>query len=238
METVLHYPPVDEHRSHVCSQRTRSVETAHQPSVSTQSAIRDEVAERRNVRFEKYVTPYLRMIYRLCIRYTNQSEDIPDNYTEVLANMYRYTETYDSQRPIHTWLHIVTKRCVYDLDRRRQKQQSLWNRDNEVDSFTDDWDTDDGEHSSFRVMDLSNYQDYYNDDILFALEQLKPSYKRAFLLQQAGYKLKEIAEIEYKNGALESRNIETVKSRLFLARQQLQQLLTRDGKRRTAQKTD
>ena len=40
-------------------------------------------------------------------------------------------------------------------------------------------------------------------------------------------------EIEYQNGALESRNIDTIKSRLFLARQQLQQLLTRDGKRRT-----
>ena len=51
-------------------------------------------------------------------------------------------------------------------------------------------------------------------------------------------RLKEIAEIEYRNGALESRNIETVKSRLFLARQQLQQLLTRDGKRRTTDETD
>ena len=87
-------------------------------------------------------------------------------------------------------------------------------------------------------MNLSNYREFYNDDILDALDQLKPSYKRALLLQQAGYKLKEIAEIEYKNGALESRNIETVKSRLFLARQQLKQLLTRDGNRRTTEETD
>jgi DNA-directed RNA polymerase specialized sigma24 family protein len=52
------------------------------------------------------------------------------------------------------------------------------------------------------------------------------------LYQQAGYKLREIADLEYQNGALESRNIETIKSRLFLARQQLQTLLTRDGNRR------
>ena len=52
------------------------------------------------------------------------------------------------------------------------------------------------------------------------------------LLQQAGYKLHEIVEISYQNGNLASKSIDTVKSRLFLARMQLQALLTRDGKRR------
>lgn len=178
------------------------------------------------------------MIYKLCIKYTANPEDIRDNYTEVLTNMYKYIETYDSGWSIQTWLHIVTKRCVFDLDQKRQKYQNMWNRDNEADTFTNDMDADDMEHTSYRAMNLSNYKEFYNDDILDALEQLKPSYKRALLLQQAGYKLKEIAEIEYKNGALESRNIETVKSRLFLARQQLQQLLTRDGNRRTTEETD
>jgi len=152
--------------------------------------------------------------------------------------MYKYIETYDSNRSIQTWLHIVTKRCVVDLDQKRQKQQSMWNRDNDADTYSADCDMDDTEHTSYRAMSLDNYREFYNDDILDALDQLKPSYKRALLLQQAGYKLKEIAEIEYKNGALESRNIETVKSRLFLARQQLQQLLTRDGNRRTTEETD
>ena len=199
------------------------------------SVISDEIAERRHLLFDEYVTPYLRMIYKLCIKYTCNSDDVPDNYTEVLTNLYKYIETYDTSRSIHTWLHIVTKRCVFDLDQRRQKQKNMWNRDNAVDTYANICDTD---NSSYRVMDLSNYQELYSDDILDALEQLKPSYKRALLLQQAGYKLKEIAEIEYKNGALDSRNIETVKSRLFLARQQLQQLLTRDGKRRTIDEED
>lgn len=178
------------------------------------------------------------MIYKLCIRYTCNPEDIQDNYTDVLTNMYKYIETYDSERSIHTWLHIVTKRCVFDLDQKRQKDQSMWNRDNEIDTYSDQLDKEDEEHVSFRAMNLSNYKEFYNDDILNALEQLKPSYKRTLLLQQAGYKLKEIAEIEYKNGALDSRNIETVKSRLFLARRQLKKLLTRDGNRRTTEETD
>ena len=81
-------------------------------------------------------------------------------------------------------------------------------------------------------MGIDNYRELYNDDILYALDRLKPSYKRAFLLQQAGYKLKEIVDIEYANGTLKAKNIDTIKSRLFLARQTLKEVLTRDGERR------
>lgn len=178
------------------------------------------------------------MIYKLCMRYTFNPNDTQDNYVEVLTNMYKYIESYDSERSIHTWLHIVTKRCVFDMDQRRKRQQDMLNDDNDVDSFSVSNNfTEIGEVSA-GAMSIDNYRELYSDDVLYALDQLKPQYKRALLLQQAGYKLKEIAEIEYRNGALDSRNIETVKSRLFLARQQLQQLLTRDGKRRTTEETD
>ena len=211
------------------------METAYCGAASIKQTITDEVAQKRQVLFDKFVTPYLRMIYKLCIGYTCHPENIRDNYTEVLANMYKYIESYDPNRSIHTWLHIVTKRCVFDLDKKRNKQNNMWNWDDEIDTFSCNGDSG---STSYKSMNLDNYREFYNDDILAALDQLKPSYKRALLLQQAGYKLKEIAEIENKKGALESRNIETVKSRLFLARQQLQQLLTRDGNRRTAEEAD
>ena len=105
--------------------------------------------------------------------------------------------------------------------------------DNDVETFSSSESIVDFDEVSSNVMGIDNYQKLYSDDdFLAALKQLKPQYGMRLLYQQAGYKLKEIAEIEYRNGALESRNIETVKSRLFLARQQLQQLLTRDGKKK------
>lgn len=52
------------------------------------------------------------MIYKLCMRYTFNPSDIEDNYIEVLTNMYKYIETYNPERSVQTWLHIVTKRCV------------------------------------------------------------------------------------------------------------------------------
>lgn len=172
------------------------------------------------------------------MRYSFKSQDVEGNYWEVLTNMYKYIESYDPSRSIHTWLHIVTKRCVFDLEQKKKRKQDIWNDDNDIENFSSGRGLMDEDEPSSNIMGIDNYRELYNDDILAALDTLKPQYKRALLYQQAGYKLKEIAELEYRNGALESRNIETVKSRLFLARQQLQQLLTRDGKRRTAEEDD
>lgn len=214
------------------------METAHGAGDNGR-AVSDETAARRKALFDQYVMPYHRMIYKLCMRYTFDASDTTENYWDVLTNMYKYIETYDPNRPVRTWLHIVTKRCVFELDRRRQRHYERRNRDKDIETYESEEDYAEVEATeSCDTVDISNYRELYDDDIVYALEQLKPSYRRALLLQQAGYKLKEIAEIEYRNGALDSRNIETVKSRLFLARQQLQQLLTRDGKRRTTEEAN
>lgn len=205
---------------------------------SAKQAISDETVTRKQALFNKYVMPYNRMIYKLVRQYTFKPANVEDNYWEVLTNMYKYIESYDTSRSIHTWLHIVTKRCVFDLDQRREKQNEKWNYEYEVESFSTESGLLNQEHQSADAMGIENYRELYNDDILEALDQLKPQYRRALLLQQAGYKLKEIAEIEYRNGALDSKNIETVKSRLLLARRLLQQLLTRDGKRRIPEEED
>ena len=157
---------------------------------------------------------------------------IDDNYVEALVNYYNYIDTYDPCRPLATWLHIVCKRFVHNLEMRRSKETKS----------TDDVEIDNSPELSYNPQDISenvlgvdNWRELYDDDILWALETLKPIYREAFILQQAGYKLNEIVEISYQNGNLRSRNIDTIKSRLFLARLQLQALLTRDGKRRVDQ---
>lgn len=73
---------------------------------------------------------------------------------------------------------------------------------------------------------MENYRSFYSDKILNALDQLNPIYKEAFLLSIMGYSLKEIVEITHTNKNLKNPNIETVKSRIHIARKQLQTLLT------------
>lgn len=188
-----------------------------------------EVAARRNALFKRYVTPFYNMIYKLCIKYSFSSYNVEENYTEVLVNLFRGIETYDPRRPIRTWLHICTKRHVFALERRRQAKNIPACDSGDIETFGDGiYDEDD---ISGNVMGIDNYRDLYNDDILAVLDELKPIHRDAFILQEAGYSLQEIVEIEYRKGTLKSKNINTVKSRLFLARQYLKKHLTRDGDR-------
>lgn len=188
-----------------------------------------EVASLRNALFEQYVAPYYNMIYKLCMNYTYDPANVQENYNEVLINFFRRIETYDPNRSIHTWLHIVTKRHIAELERRRKRHDNK-DFDHDIENLSD-YTPAEIEPSS-NAMGIDNYYELYNDDILAVLDSMKPIHKDALLLQEAGYSLKEIAEIEYNKGTLKSRNIETVKSRLFLARQYMKKHLTRDGKRK------
>lgn len=188
-----------------------------------------ESVKRRTELLKRYILPHKNLIYKMCIQFTWNREDVEDNYSEALVNFYRYIESYDPQRPLKTWIYAVTKRLLSDLNSRNQNR--LQPNDNiDVQDIAGVL-PDEGEAGE-NCMGMENYREHYNDDILEALEQLKPAYREALLLQQAGYKLGEIMEIAYRNGSLKNRNIETVKSRLFLAKSQLRKLLTRDGKTR------
>lgn len=186
------------------------------------------VIARRTELYNQYVKPYYNMIYKLCMDYSASQDHVRENYTEVLVNFYRRIETYDPTRSIHTWLHIVTKRQVFELERQRQRHNNK-DYDNDIDWYGDG--VIDESNISGNAMGVDNYRQMYNDEILSVLDEMKPIHRDAIILQEAGYSLKEIAEIEFKKGTLKSKNIDTIKSRLFLARQYLKKNLTRDGER-------
>lgn len=194
-----------------------------------------EVAARRNALFDQYITPYFYMIRYLVKRYSASPKNIKENYTLVLTTLFRGIETYNPQMEIKTWIHICTKRCVIEHERRRAVIENQRDYDHDVSYFlaNDCFGCDDLERPSSNSMDEHNYRQFYSDDVLEALDSLNPIHKDALILQMAGYSLKEIAAIEYKKGRLESQNIDTVKSRLFLARQTLMKKLNRNGTRRT-----
>lgn len=184
--------------------------------------------ELRTELFNRYILPNRNLVYRLCIRYTYLQENIADNYNEVLVNFFKYITTYDSRRSIQTWIHIVTKRFVMEQNRRHGRLPVSENVN--VCSLVSTLSDEDETHGN--AMGMENYREFYNDEILRALDSLKPIYREALLLQQAGYKLEEIVEISYRNGRMKSRSLDTMKSRIFLAKQQMRKLITPDGERR------
>ncbi len=179
---------------------------------------------RRTELFTKYILPYKRLIYSICIKYTFEVNDVADNYSEVLVNFFRYIDTYNPEKSIKTWIYAVAQRHIFDLNKRNA---TLKTSDSvEVCELSD---INGEEHVSGNCMGMENYADYYSDDILAALNKLTPIHKEALLLQQAGYKLEEIVEISFQNGNLKSKNMDTIKSRIFLAKKQMRNFITREG---------
>ena len=190
----------------------------------------DDSVKRRTALFNQYVVPHINLIYKLCIRYSYSSADVQDNYNEVLINFFKYIETYNPAKSIQTWLHIVTKRFIHELN----KRNSLFSRTDDV-KVADIADTLPTEMElNSDSSEVGDYQLLYSDDVVKALECIKPIYRDALLLQLAGYRLDEIVDITYANGTLQSKNIETVKSRLHLAKKQLRKLINRHGERQEA----
>ena len=94
-----------------------------------------QVIARRHELYNKYVAPFYNMIYKLCIQYSFNSRNVQENYNEVLVNFYRRIETYDPERSIRTWLHIVTKRHILALERKRQAEIDKDNDDNKEETL-------------------------------------------------------------------------------------------------------
>lgn len=204
-----------------------------EPQVHSEEPVIDierdpEVIARRTELFNKYILPFSNMIFKLVAEYSNDTNNVQENYSDVMINFYRRVETYDPSRPIRTWIHICTKRQVWACDKRRQQHNNK-DFDNDIEDYEDE--LIDDEHVSGNVLGVDNWRELYSPDIVEVLEELKPRHRDALILQEAGYSLKEIAEIEYAKGSLKTPNMETIKSRLRLARKHLKDNLTRDGQR-------
>lgn len=187
-----------------------------------------EVIARRTALFNKYILPFNNMIFKLCKEYSNHPDNVQENYSEVMVNFYRRIETYDPSKEIRPWIHTCVKHQVWACERKRQTHNNK-DFDNDIENYEEELIEDD--HISSNVLGVENWRSLYSQDIVEVLDELKPRHRDALILQEAGYSLREISEIEYAKGSLKTLNMETIKSRLRLARQHLKNNLTRDGKR-------
>lgn len=172
--------------------------------------------------------PHKNLVYSICIQYSFNKDEIPDNYNDAMVNFFKYIKSYKPEKSLKSWIYAVAQRFVMEQNKRAKRMIK--------DDYTDIYSIPDTELDDsgirFTCMGMENYSVCYNDDILNALNQLNPIHKEAILLQQAGYKVDEIMDIAYKNGSIKSRNLETIKSRIFFAKRQLSKLITPDGERR------
>lgn len=192
-------------------------------------SLSEESVKERTELFHQYIIPHKNLVYSICIQYTFNREDVADNYSDAMANFYKYIKSYDPTKPLKSWIYAVAQRFVMEQNRRVKRIV----RDQFVDMYSLPDVEADRENKRYTCMGMSNFKECYSDDILNALDKLNPIHKEAILLQQAGYKVEEIMEIAYRNGSVKKRNLETIKSRIFFAKREISKLITPDGKSRT-----
>lgn len=177
-----------------------------------------------NELFEKYILPNYDMVLTLTRKYTDRPENVDENFAIVLTEFYKYIQSYNSEKPLKTWIHICTKRCCQEQNKRRFDQDSKYSDNDPYSSSVA------REHimqtGAFTTHDMSHG---LSDEIVTALRMIQPHKLSAFILQVQGYSIKEITEIEFMRGHLKRKNEENVKSRIFQARKELRELLNRDG---------
>ena len=137
-------------------------------------SLEDESAIRRAELLRKYVLPHKNLIYSICIKYTFNQEDVEDNYQEALINFFKYMDSYDPRRPVKTWIYAVTQRLMTDLNN-RNRNRLLPDENVDVSGLKSTLLYDD--EPSEACLGIDNYEQYYNDDILWALRRLKPIYR-------------------------------------------------------------
>lgn len=175
--------------------------------------------------FKKYIVPNFDLIKALTIRYTNNNSNPEEDFWYVVCEFYKYIYSYSEDKPLHTWLHIITKRVVQGLNKKRYEEFQHY-IPTEITPYTS------GAHKC-TYCDRHFEDDIYmmlSGEIVSILREIKPKILSPFLLQLEGRSIKEIAEIEFARNHTNKYSEEVIKRRIFFCRNFLRTRLTPNGK--------
>lgn len=177
-------------------------------------------AERERL-FDKLVRPHFTEIKSLAVRYTDKYADWEDNYILSLQQLYAYIHTYNPEKPLNTWIHIVVKRACYHQNIKQSNRQPMQS------DITKCSQEALHQHGTSNVVDASfgNLIDNISDEVYKALLQIEPRRLSAFLLFAQGNSIREITGLEYIAGHLEQKNEAIIRSRIYWAQRQLRYLI-------------
>lgn len=175
--------------------------------------------------FNELIVPHMNDVYTLSQRYTDRAQDVDANYNYALSNLYNYIASYDPSKPLHTWIHIVTKRACFAQNKRQAALNSHYT-DIEMCSMSDLH-----QHGTSNVVDagFGSLLDNVSDNMHDALMQIPPIRLSPFLLHAQGYGVRDIAKMEFKAGHIDRRSEDLVKSRIYWAKKELKYIFKKYG---------
>ncbi len=157
---------------------------------------------------EELIYRYDKMVLRLAMKYTGDSDDAKDIYQEVFIRVYKSLASFQFKSEFSTWLFRITSNICLSFKRKYNKQNHLSLNDEENSTYITAIPDDDA---------ISPYELVVNSEhgakITEALNTLSPNQKMSFLLKHyEGYKIREIAEMmNCKEGTIKKYLFEAVR---------------------------
>ena len=191
--------------------------------------MQDELLIRRAQRgdadaFEQLLLEHQKNVYNLCYRMAGNPDDAMDLSQETFLRAWRCLDQYQFASAFSTWLYRLCSNICIDFLRRRRRQQTV------PLTFEDA----DGEEQTYAVPDVQPLPEEQvelkltRETLAAAMAQLLPEHR-------AVLQLRVVTEMSYEQIAdVLDLQIETVKSRLSRARNQLKKILERGNLSRRA----
>lgn len=179
----------------------------------------------KEILFNKYIVPNFSSIKSLTRRYTDNYQDVDENYNYCLAQLFNYIGSYNPEQKLDTWIHICVKRACFHQNKKRAEEVSHWT---DIEMCTNE---DIYQHGTNMIVDaeFGTLIDNISDQMYNALMQIPPQRLSPFMMYVQGHRIREITAAEWKIGYLEKRSEDIVKSRIYWAKKELQYILRQYG---------
>jgi len=144
-------------------------------------------------------------LYRLTRRFTRNREDSCDLLQETLARAWKRRSDFRENKNLMGWLYIIMRNVFINQYRRNMQAKNVIVTDPGVNHVDDRWKVSSDEATQVK-------------EVWAAINSINPELGKPFKMHLSGYKYEEIARhLGIPVG--------TVKSRIFLSRQELRKLL-------------
>lgn len=157
---------------------------------------------------EELIYRYDKMVLRLALKYTGDSDDAKDIYQEVFIRVYKGLASFQFQSEFSTWLFRIASNVCISFKRKYSKHNHLSLNDEENSTYISAIPYDDSLSPDNLVVNAE-----HGTKITGALNTLSPNQKMSFLLKHyEGYKIREIAEMmNCKEGTIKKYLFEAVR---------------------------
>jgi RNA polymerase sigma factor (sigma-70 family) len=157
--------------------------------------------------FTNTLTSLESYLMAFAMNYTKNVEDARDLTQETMLKAIRYREYYTPKTNFKAWVFTIMKNIFINQYRRRVKSGTIF--DNSTDLYLLNGNTEERNSPDNHIASL---------EVEATLNKLTEEYREPFEMHYLGYKYKEIAEkLDIPIG--------TVKSRIFIARKKLMELM-------------